>query len=222
MLSLLAALLFTPLIAAGTFAAHVHASKDIQSPPSPELSATPTPSLDISRESLPDGVAPVPFYSQFTDISRPEWRKVGCGIASLSMIVDFYTDTDVSVDALLQEGIAQDAYLDDAGWIHAGLIGLAGDYGLTGTTNDLRTQTNEAALATLSEELKEGPVMASVHYRFDPESTIPHLVVVNGITDTTVYVNDPAANGGQEVLTIAEFMRGWKKRYIEIRPTTKV
>jgi len=32
----------------------------------------------------------VPFYSQFVDISAPAWKKVGCGIASLAMIIDFY------------------------------------------------------------------------------------------------------------------------------------
>lgn len=31
----------------------------------------------------------VPF-SQFADISAPEWRKVGCGIASTAMIIDFF------------------------------------------------------------------------------------------------------------------------------------
>jgi predicted double-glycine peptidase len=43
-------------------------------------------------------------------------------------------------------------------------------------------------------------------------------VVINAITDGTVYYNDPAEATGNRSLSIEQFKRGWKQRYIVIRP----
>ncbi len=51
----------------------------------------------------------VPFYSQFSDITSATWQKVGCGIASLAMLIEYYNPGVVTVDTLLEEGIAADA-----------------------------------------------------------------------------------------------------------------
>jgi len=160
----------------------------------------------------------VPFYSQFTDITKPGWQKIGCGIASVAMLIDYYSDEDIDVDALLDRGIANNAYLSDAGWIHAGLIGLTKDYGLDGQSMSLAHLSKDAALAELRAVLEDGPVMASVHYTFEPTNPIPHLVVINHIKDGLVYYNDPAEQSGNGTLTTTDFQRGWKQRYIVIRP----
>ena len=160
----------------------------------------------------------VPFYSQFKDITSDSWKKVGCGIASLAMIIEFYEPGEVKVDTLLKEGISAGAYLDDAGWTHGGLIGLSKKYGLGGESHDLRNSTMETAFSRLKTVLEDGPVMASVHYTFDPKNPIPHLVVVNGISDGMVYYNDPAEKLGGNSITVAQFKSAWKKRYIEIHP----
>lgn len=178
----------------------------------PEIEESLHQDVEAARQSVI-----VPFYSQFTDISRPEWRKVGCGIASLAMVIDYYTD-DVSVDTLLEAGIARNAYLDNAGWIHAGLINLANDHGLSGTSVALAGMSKAAAFTKLEEVLAEGPVMVSVHYTFEPTNPIPHLVVVNEVRDGLVYYNDPAEASGGGSLTIQKFLSAWKQRYIEIRP----
>lgn len=162
----------------------------------------------------------VPFYSQFTDISSAEWQKVGCGIASLAMLIEFYEPDSVTVDGLLKEGIAAGAYLSNAGWTHAGLINLSKKYGLTGASNDMAGSSMDAAFSKLESVLEEGPVMVSVHYTFDPQNPIPHLVVVNGVKDGQVYYNDPAEAAGGGSLSISKFQKAWKKRYIEIRSTT--
>jgi uncharacterized protein YvpB len=167
-----------------------------------------------------DAVRTVPFYSQFTDISAPEWRKVGCGIASLAMLIEYYEPNSVTVDGLLQEGIEADAFLSDAGWTHAGLIGLSRKYGLNGESHSLAGESMDEAFAVLTEELEEGPVMASVHYTFDPKNPIPHLVVINGVRDGKVYYNDPSESGGGGTVSIAKFQSSWKKRYIDIRPVS--
>ncbi len=160
----------------------------------------------------------VPFYSQFSDISSPSWQKVGCGIASLAMLIDFYAEEKISVDALLERGINAGAYLDNAGWIHAGLIGLSRTYGLTGESVSLAHLNMEDAFAELKEALETGPVMASVHYTFEPTNPIPHLVVITGVREGEVYYNDPAEASAAGSLPVEKFERAWKKRYISIRP----
>lgn len=162
----------------------------------------------------------VPFYSQFKDITKTEWKKVGCGIASLAMLIEFYEPGSVSVDTLLNEGIKSGAYISDAGWSHAGLINLSKKYGLNGGSNDMSGSTMEAAFSKLKTVLKEGPVMVSVHYTFDPKNPIPHLVVINGVSDGKVYYNDPAEKSGGGYISISKFQSAWKKRYIKIRATT--
>jgi predicted double-glycine peptidase len=181
-----------------------------------ELQKKNKPKVTKSRSTL----TKVPFYSQFSDISKPDWQKVGCGIASLAMLIELYEPGKVSVDNLLNEGIAAGAYLNNAGWIHQGLVNLAGKYGLSGGTHDLSGKSMDVAFDKLQDDLKEGPVIVSVHYTFDPNNPIPHLAVINGIKDGKVYYNDPAEKAGGGHLSIADFKKGWKKRYIEIRPTS--
>lgn len=176
---------------------------------------------EVSEMVQEKGVAPkVPFYSQFTDITSPQWQKVGCGIASLAMLIDYYTDESVSVDALLARGLAAGAYLDDAGWIHAGLIALAQKYQLDGESVS-GFPSMDRAFAALVAELERGPVIASVHYTFEPTNPIPHLVIITGVRDGRVFYNDPAETTGGHSLSEAKFKRAWKQRYITIRPVSR-
>ena len=171
------------------------------------------------RKKNSSTVPVVPFYSQFTDISAPAWKKVGCGVASLAMLISYYGE-EVAVDDLLTKGISNGAYLDSAGWTHAGLIKLSNDYGLDGSSTLLEYLHVDDAFAKLQLALKGGPVMASVHYTFEPTNPIPHLVIINGVRDGQVFYNDPAETSGGKSLSIGKFKSGWKKRFIEIRPTT--
>ncbi len=161
----------------------------------------------------------VPFYSQFADITNPSWQKVGCGIASLAMLIDYYGKA-IAPDTLLKEGIASGAYIESAGWSHAGLIALARDYGLSGEAITLYEKTNDAAYQSLDVAVAEGPVMVSVHYTFEPTNPIPHLAVITDVTDELVYYNDPAEVTGGGVISKEKFQSAWKKRYIAIRPTS--
>ena len=160
----------------------------------------------------------VPFFSQFADISSPSWQKVGCGVTSLAMVIDYYKPEAVSVNALLKKGIAIGAYDYSAGWIYSGLISLAKGYGLSGQSYDYGTSSAAAALSHFEQALAGGPVIASVHYKFDPASAIPHLVVIDRMTNGVLYYNDPAAKSGELSISVADFVKGWKKRYIVLRP----
>jgi hypothetical protein len=169
--------------------------------------------IDASITTIPD----VPFYSQFRDIHATEWKKLGCGVASLAMVIEFYHPGTVSVDILLKEGIAAGAYVKNAGWSHGGLALLASQYNLKGRGYDLSHLGMADAFAQFEKFLKEGPIIASVYYKFDPKSLIPHLVVINGIEGDRIYYNDPAGFTAGEEISVADFMRGWKKRFIVIK-----
>lgn len=184
------------------------------------MSLAPVPSAPpaiVATTSSP--VPSVPFFSQFTDISSPSWKKVGCGITSLAMIIDYYTPQAVSVNALLSEGVAAGAYVSSAGWSHAGLVGLAKKHGLVGNSYDFSNANATSSLQSLKDFLDVGPVIVSIHYKFDPKNPIPHMVVVDAIQDGFVYYNDPAAKAGQQRISISAFQKSWKKRLIAVRPT---
>ncbi len=171
----------------------------------------PQPKEVASRSSI----FSVPFYSQLTDITAPEWKKIGCGIASLAMLIEFHNpDSLTSVDTLLKEGIAIDAY-SSAGWTYAGLIAVSHKYGLDGVTRDFGGSSTDTAFTAFKKALTKGPVMASVHYTFIPTNPIPHLVVVTGIDGDTLYYNDPAEPSGNGSIPVSQFKSSWKKRYIE-------
>lgn len=160
----------------------------------------------------------VPFYSQFRDITSTKWQKVGCGVASLAMVIDYYKPA-VPVNTLLKEAVALGAY-SDAGWTYAGLISTSKKYGMKGTAYDLKGTASQKAYTQFTTALASGPVIASVHYKFDPKSTIPHLVVIESIKNGIVYYNDPADTSGQKQISVEKFRAAWKQRYIVIRPTT--
>lgn len=181
--------------------------------------------LDVAPEEATEDTSPrdiveVPFFSQFNDISDPNWKKIGCGIASLAMLIDFYKPDSISVDNLLDEGITAGAYISDAGWSHAGLISLAKAHGLTGDSHGLSNLSMDEAFSELKNALTEGPVIASVHYTFQPTNPIPHLVVVTDVDGEMVYYNDPAEVSGGGSVSVEQFKSAWKKRYIEIRANT--
>jgi hypothetical protein len=162
----------------------------------------------------------VPFYSQFADITSPTWKKVGCGIASLAMLIEFHTPGKLSsVDTLLEEGIDAKAY-SDAGWTYAGLIKISKKYGLFGETHDFGTSNMDTAFRAFEKALAKGPVMASVHYTFDPKNPIPHLVIITGVKEGMIHYNDPAEKKGGGSITITKFQNSWKKRYIEFYPAS--
>lgn len=189
----------------------------------PEPNPTPEVAIEVkekvqqpkSEVAQKADVFSVPFYSQLTDISAPAWKKIGCGIASLAMLIKYYNpDSFTSVDTILNEGIAIDAY-SSAGWTYAGLIKVSHKYGLDGTTHDFGDSSMDVAFAALEKALALGPVMASVHYTFTPTNPIPHLVIVNGIKGDTLFYNDPAEPSGNGSIPVAQFKSSWKKRYIE-------
>ena len=163
----------------------------------------------------------VPFYSQFTDVSDPAWKKLACGIASLAMVLEYQTGEKQSVDALLAEGRRSGAYESKNGWIHDGLITLAQKRGLSGAAYNLHASTTVAAFDAFKEKVVQAPTIVSVQYNFNRKSPISHLIVVDRIEDGIVYYNDPAQEQGGGIITQEGFLAAWNKRFIVLQQSTE-
>lgn len=169
----------------------------------------------LETESL---IPIVPFFSQFRDIHDSQWQGVGCGVTSLAMVIDYYHPNIASVDEVLRKAVTAGAYAKNAGWKHYDLAVLSGQYGLVGKSYDLALLDSDSAFESFKDLLYDGPIIVSAHYNFDPQSTIPHLLVVTGINGDKLYYNDPAGKTPGQVISRTDFLAGWKQRFIVIRP----
>lgn len=176
----------------------------------------------------------VPYSSQYTDLGHHEWRARGCGIASLHMVMAYWHAQDAgnqlpSLNDLLTRGRAIGAYREGIGWTHAGLVNLAVEFGYNGFNADFAPQSPEPksaedAWASLAGDLSRGPVMASVYAGLDAARGGGHIVVVTGIQDNLVHLNDPeemSEREGKRILALSVFLPAFKRRYIVIRPATR-
>jgi len=170
----------------------------------------------------------VPFYSQYSHISIPEWQDRACGIVALKMLMDFWhtinkeNKTD-SLENLIGKGVDNGAYTEKTGWSHSGLVSVANNYGYDGFNKDLVPSgiSSEDALEQIKIDLKYFPVISSVWKSFDPDLGGGHLIVVTGAHDGNIYLNDPAdesIDSGQKTMTENGFAKAFKKRYIAIYP----
>ena len=160
----------------------------------------------------------VPFYSQFADIPRVEWRAEGCGIAAMAMEIEFYKPNSVSMTDLILQALKLGAHTPGVGWKHKELAALAGLYGLDGKNYDLTKMSGQEAFGDFKNRLAEGPVIVSIHNKFDPRATLGHLVVVTGMDNGMIFYHDPAyGNKIAKMISEKGFMKGWKQRFITVR-----
>ena len=160
----------------------------------------------------------VPHYSQFQDIPRVEWRAEGCGIASIAMAVEFYKPNSVSITDLILQALKLGAHAPGVGWKHKELSALAGLYGLDGKNYDLTDMTKLTAFDEFKKILADGPVIASIHNKFDPRATLGHLVVVTGMDNGMIFYHDPAYRDKiAKMISEKNFLKGWKQRLITVR-----
>jgi hypothetical protein len=171
------------------------------------------------------------FISQYADIGDHEWRARGCGVASLKMVMDFWSRSPVAartatLDELLRAGVTGGAYMESIGWHHRGLANIAGGYGYKDIYNvDLapRSPTPKEPMEAwrmMLKELRSGPVLASVWRHLDPPAG-GHILVVHGWDGELVSIADPmemTAKEGFKLLALKPFLRYFKNRYIVIRP----
>ncbi|MEK7640801.1 MAG: C39 family peptidase [Patescibacteria group bacterium] len=165
----------------------------------------------------------VPFYSQFQDIPQVEWQSSACGIASMAMVMEFYKPKSVSVSNLLLQALDLGAYKPGIGWKHKELSALAGLYGLSGKNYDYMHLDNQTVFGKFKDFMKVGPVIVSIHNKFNPKATLGHIVVVTGMENGMIFYHDPASgNKIEKKISEADFLKGWKRRFIVVRAKTPV
>ncbi|TSC83259.1 MAG: Uncharacterized protein G01um101419_89 [Parcubacteria group bacterium Gr01-1014_19] len=163
----------------------------------------------------------VPFYSQFQDIPQVEWQSSACGIASMAMAMEFYQPKSVSVPKLLLQALDLGAYKPGIGWKHKELSALAELYGLTGKNYDFANLDNQTVFNRFKDFMKVGPVIVSIHNKFNPKATLGHIVVVTGMADGMIFYHDPASgNKIEKKISESDFLKGWKRRFIVVREKT--
>lgn len=160
----------------------------------------------------------VPLYSQIADISSVEWKQKGCGVTDVAMIVEFYKPNTTSVQAVLEEAIKGGAYVKNVGWSHEGLAALASKHGMVGKIYDFSDSKKENALSKFENIIDQGPAIASIHRGFDSKSSFGHLIVITGYDADFIYYNDPGKHDGIRKVSISQFMSGWKRVLIVIKP----
>lgn len=173
----------------------------------------------------------VPFESQYEGITNPEWKWRGCGIIALHMVMRYWYERDVAqvlttIDKLLTAGLSSGVYLEGIGWSHRGLAGLAKSFGYVGFNVDHAAKgptpkDERESWRILKDELRKGPILASMYHNLDPERGGGHIVVVTGFADGLVSFNDPEEINefeGKKIIVLEQFLRGFKRRFIVIRP----
>lgn len=186
----------------------------------------------------------VPYYSQFKDTKRGDWKNKACGIVALKMVLDFYKKTSPSIDELYKRGLEFGGYLKNVGWYHHSLARLAQKLGYQAVTRSwnipkqslkhlkkrgfrtkdikiINQQQLREGIFTLKDELDAThPVIVSLPRSFT-KGGLGHLVVLIGYDKNGFYINDPddSERAGQKVsLNYEKFKKIWKKRAIFIYP----
>ena len=151
----------------------------------------------------------VPFLPQ---VPPGDWSNTrNCGVASAAMIKAYYFGTTPTP----QDIIEADQWLHEK--FGVALNGGNGDY-----TNVFQirawlesegvpTRVGMGNLEVLRELLWEGkPVLVAVYSDMNPAGGAKHAMVVVGIDDSNIYVNDPGkVNGKNNVYSISQFLAAW-------------
>ena len=170
----------------------------------------------------------VPFYSQKTHITEKEWQPKGCGVTALKMILEYWklnnpVNQSPHIAELMAKGLDIKAYVTDIGWSHQGLVNLAHNFGYGGYNMDLAKISREEAWDILTADLIKYPLIVSVYPKFDPDKIGGHIVTLTGMYDGMISLHDPeeaSANLGTKIIKEENFLKGWKQRYIVIKPIT--
>lgn len=147
--------------------------------------------------------------------------------------------TDVPMCEVLQRARSLNAYDEDRGWLHAGLVELLWTYGLPAHRRNWRLldgaeaqylggrrRDQHAAVEiefVRSEMVREGvdtirrwtssgvPVVVSVYRPWQNQASIGHQIVVLSMNDRRVTFHDPAEPAGaHNQRSIADFLGAWK------------
>jgi hypothetical protein len=176
----------------------------------------------------------VPFYSQIIDWAGEDsgfpneteirkWEMNCCGIACVRMVIDYFTGSRPRYWDLLQLGLKNNAYVE-AGWVHQGLVEIAGVYGVKGRSH--RNKTVEELRSSID---ASGICIASVTKGFrggdlDEATGIPHrkgghLILAFDRADDAIVCHYPssfpASNKEYRPVDIEKWRRSFSGNFME-------
>lgn len=173
----------------------------------------------------------IPYYSQYRDVTDPEWQKRACGIACLKMLLDARGTETPLLDEMIKNGVTLGAY-SEHGWLHEGLIALGAQYGGELYRKEFRkkdadpetaARLNREGIDTILQELEMGrPVIISAIKNFEISNKF-HMVLVVGaeIEEGVVkgfYYHDPDSytetKGAYQFVSMGTFTTAWRRMAI--------
>lgn len=172
---------------------------------------------------------PVPYYSQYLDVTDKEWQSRACSIVCLKMLLESKGVQTPSLDEMIAQGDAIGAH-GESGWKQDGIIALAKQYGGKLSRQEWRqsdTKTadelNEEGIQFLIIELRlRNAVLASAIKKFIEVDKF-HLVVLTGFeekdgTVTGFYYHDSdtqvRGEGENLFVLIDTFRAKWRRMAI--------
>lgn len=144
---------------------------------------------------------PVPFYSQrldklnykvegFSNFNDAKfWSSRVCGLACIKMAIGAFQGIKVPLHDLLEKGLRINAYTEESGWYHKGLVDLARLYGLDSERQGIGSKIdrigeyikeNEIIIASVTVGFEAGKVYHSKNGDFTMQKG-GHLVVIYGV-----------------------------------------
>jgi len=173
----------------------------------------------------------IPYYSQYRDVTDPEWQQRACGVVCLKMILDARGIETPSLDEMIQDGVALGAYSEN-GWLHDGLLALGAKYGGELYRKEFRKKDadpetaerlNREGVDMILRELEAGhPVIVSAIKNFEISNKF-HMVLVVGaeIEEGIVkgfYYHDPDSytdtKGAYQFVPMSTFGATWRRMAI--------
>lgn len=137
------------------------------------------------------------------------WQRSCCGVLCLQEIASYLNKTSYKTSDLIKKGILLNAYSEERGWKHEGLVRLAEELGLHARTAPLTSDLLKEAISK-----KQLPIV-SIKWAFIPKRSLKeliffwkkyggHLAVAVGYNSNGFYINHTSK--------IAE--ENWKSRLI--------
>jgi uncharacterized protein YvpB len=158
---------------------------------------------------------PVPYYSQFLDISDSFWMLRGCGAVSLAMVLEYHGAPQLDILSFCNEAKEKGGYDMTNGWIHDYLVTRALEMGFVSERKE-----NLADLDEILASLAAGnPVIVSVEKRVLEQKRF-HMLVVVGYEDGSFIYHEPESTdrgcGQYRMCDTETFMEYWRGKIITV------
>jgi hypothetical protein len=179
----------------------------------------------------------VPFYSQYDDVTRDEWKSRACTIVCMKMALEFVAGQSApSADQLLDEGMYIGAYTKD-GWSHHGVALIAHNYGVPAyleefksvkidlenkksLPGDFEDSIRDYGILKITQELKKGNLVTVSVLRDLSAGGTFHTVLLVGVEEGQngeilgFYFHDPDTSKERRIgafITLSDFLPIWRK-----------